>query len=83
MTEVTRAQRTIDDLVEAGAALDRIEQRAIEPAVGLDREQEAALWLYAWSRVSRRGEEGKVLPLRRPDGTTARRRRPRSEASLA
>ena len=85
MTEVTRAQRAIDDLVEADVDLARIEQRAIQPAVGLDGEQEAALWLYAWSRVSRRGETGRgnVVPLRPPDGTTARGRGQREEASLA
>ena len=86
MPHATKVQRKIDDLVDGGAELERIERQAIEPATALNDDQQAALWLYAWARVSRRGEpltRTNVVPLHGRDGAATRRGRARPAALLA
>jgi hypothetical protein len=48
-----QAQRDIGGLIGSRVAFDVIEDR-IEEIPGLDDRERAALWLYAWSRQSRR-----------------------------
>ena len=48
-----RLQERVATLMQRGAALDRIESEVIEGS-GLDSDQKAALWLYAWSFVENR-----------------------------
>jgi hypothetical protein len=47
-----QAQRDVSGLVRARTAFDSIETR-IEEIQGLDDQERAALWLYAWSRQGR------------------------------
>jgi hypothetical protein len=48
----------VRDELEAGASLDTVEHRVIDPT-RLDEERRSALWLYAWAyetgREARRG----------------------------
>lgn len=44
-------QERIADMLEAGSSLDVIDERVIQPAP-LSEDQKAALWLFAWSRLS-------------------------------
>lgn len=83
MTEVTKVQRAIDRLVAAGAELEGIERHAIRPATELDEDQQAALWLYAWASVSRRGEPAARSNVIALPGRAAARRRARPAALLA
>lgn len=48
-----QAQRDVSGLIRSRVAFDAIEDR-IEEIPGLDDQERAALWLYAWSRQSRR-----------------------------
>ena len=47
-----QAQHDVSGLVRSRVAFDSIEER-IDQAPGLDDQERAALWLYAWSRQGR------------------------------
>jgi hypothetical protein len=47
------AQNDVSGMISSRVAFDAIEVR-IEEIPGLDAEERAALWLYAWSRQGRR-----------------------------
>jgi len=47
------AQSDVSGMIHSRAAFDAIELR-IEEIPGLDDQERAALWLYAWSRQGRR-----------------------------
>jgi hypothetical protein len=61
---VVDGQDRVAELLEAGRRLVEVEHEFIEPAAGLDDDERAALWLYAWSyqetRLPRRPLEGSV-----------------------
>jgi hypothetical protein len=40
--------------IEHGASLEEVDELVIGPARGLDEDERAALWLYAWSSPVRR-----------------------------
>jgi hypothetical protein len=44
----------IAHLLDAGWSLAAVEREVIEPAQGLDEDERAALWLFAWSREAAR-----------------------------
>ena len=48
-----QARRDVSELIRSRVLFDAIEDR-IEEIPGLDDQERAALWLYAWSRQSRR-----------------------------
>jgi len=50
---LSEAQRDVSGMIHSRAAFDAIEVR-IEETPGLEEEERAALWLYAWSRQGRR-----------------------------
>jgi hypothetical protein len=47
-----QAQHDVSSLVRSRAAFDSIEER-IDEIPGLEDQERAALWLYAWSRQGR------------------------------
>lgn len=47
-----QAQRDVGRLIRSRVAFDSIEER-IDQIPGLDDQERAALWLYAWSRQGR------------------------------
>jgi hypothetical protein len=47
-----KAQRDVSWLIRSQAEFDSIEER-IDEIPGLDDQERAALWLYAWSRQGR------------------------------
>jgi hypothetical protein len=47
-----QAQRDVSGLIRSRIAFDSIEER-IDQIPGLDDQERAALWLYAWSRQGR------------------------------
>ena len=47
-------RRRIEDMLVDGFGLGEIERELIG-ASGLDQEEQAALWLYAWCRLARSG----------------------------
>jgi hypothetical protein len=49
---LSQAQHDVSSLVRSQVQFDSIEQR-IDEILGLDDQERAALWLYAWSRQSR------------------------------
>jgi hypothetical protein len=44
-----RLREEVAERLERGERLPRLERDLIEPAHGLDEEQRAATWLFAWS----------------------------------
>ena len=63
MASLSSLQERVATMTHDGASLDRIETEVIEPS-GLDPEQKAALWLYAWSFLEgreQRAEAGRYL----------------------
>lgn len=44
----------IADLLDAGWSLAAVEREVIDPAQGVDEDERAALWLFAWSRNATR-----------------------------
>jgi len=58
----------IAELVRRGEQLDTIEAELLSPRSGLDDDERAALWLYAWLET----EAPAGRPRRRPPGAAER-----------
>ncbi len=59
---LAQAQSDVTGLIRSRAAFDAIEDR-IGDAPGLDDDERAALWLYAWSRQGRRWQRSTASEL--------------------
>lgn len=59
---MTPQQRVILQMVERGMSFEVIEDK-INTVNGLDDDQRAALWLYAWSHRSRRAQRREAARL--------------------
>jgi hypothetical protein len=61
--QLAELQGKIRARIDRGGSLEEIEATIIDSSA-LDEDQRAALWLYAWSWVSGRGQRAEVARLR-------------------
>lgn len=62
MSAITGLQREIDERLNGGEPLAKIEHEVIEPS-GLSEESKSALWLYGWASL----DDGALRPPQRLD----------------
>jgi hypothetical protein len=60
---LTALREAVEERIEQGDELERIEAEVVDPAP-LDEERRAALWLYAWCRAQEALPERRAAPAR-------------------